>query len=170
MSAASIILTSGHVARIDAADYERVSQYTWSARRSKKAVYAQGAVQIGFAKAVVAMHRFILAEEGVPPGFDVDHINGDPLDNRRENLRVCTRAQNCANRRHRSNARGRFKGAMFDKRTGKWRAVLTLHGKPHHLGMFPTDEDAARAYDAAARIAFGKFAKTNSDLGLLQCP
>ena len=98
------------------------------------------------------MHRVIL---NAPPGVEVDHINGNGLDNRRSNLRLATRAQGQANRgRFKSNKSG-YKGVHFDKQLGKWKLAFSAH--------FDTAEEAAQMYDRIARIVFGEYAKTNYD-------
>ena len=98
------------------------------------------------------MHRVIL---NAPPGVEVDHINGNGLDNRRSNLRLATRAQGQANRgRFKSNKSG-YKGVHFDKQLGKWKLAFSAH--------FDTAEEAAQMYDRIARIVFGEYAKTNFD-------
>jgi hypothetical protein len=102
------------------------------------------------------MHRFLLQP---PPGLEVDHINGDRLDNRRINLRIATRSQNAMNRpRTRTNTSG-FKGVS---RLGSlWCAQIKLEGKLHYLGRYADPAEAARAYDVAAKIMFGQYARPN---------
>lgn len=104
---------------------------------------------------VVQLHRWIMDAK---PGQVVDHINGDRMDNRRENLRLCTVAQNIRNQKPRASRSG-LKG-VFKKR-GRWQASYTFEGKKIYIGNFSTPEEAARAYDAAAREAFGEFALLN---------
>lgn len=93
--------------------------------------------------------------------FEIDHIDGDRSNNRLSNLRLATKSQNRKNtKRHRDNKSG-FKGVVFQKHTKKnpWRSVITYGGKSHHLGNFPTPEDAHAAYVRAARSTFGEFAR-----------
>ena len=107
------------------------------------------------------MHRLVM---GCRPREEVDHRNGDGLNNRRHNLRSTTHSLNQANRRRVTGKSG-FKGVF--QRSGKWRAYITVAGRFISLGSFITAEEAARAYDVAAREHFGEFACTNADLGLL---
>ena len=89
----------------------------------------------------------------------VDHINQDPLDNRRQNLRLATRSQNAANLGPYANNTSGYKGVDFNR--GKWRARITQDGVRYFLGTFDTAEDAARAYDQKALELFGEFASLN---------
>lgn len=115
-----------------------------------------------------AMHR-ILAEP--PRGAWVDHADGDGLNNRRSNIRVCSPRQNAMNKGRRLPTRYSYKGIgrarNRDGSEGRWKASITLNRKAIHLGYFDTDIDAARAYDDAAVKHFGEFARTNVMLGLL---
>ncbi len=89
-------------------------------------------------------------------GYLVDHINGNPLDNRIENLRLCDYSHNAANsRRHTDNSVG-FKGVHLHK-DGRYRATLCSNGVRRHLGLFKTAEDAHAAYIRAAELSFGDF-------------
>jgi hypothetical protein len=111
------------------------------------------------------LHRYLLNPD---KGMEVDHINGNGLDNRLLNLRVCTKSQNGANRKS-SNKTSKYKGVSLcsssvDK---KWRAQITKNGKCVLLGRYYTEKEAAKAYDKQAIITHKDFAKTNKDLGLL---
>jgi hypothetical protein len=97
-----------------------------------------------------------------PKGKDTDHINGDTLDNRRCNLRVCSHQQNISNRKKQRNpTTSQYKGVHLDKARGKWHAKLRSHGRMVHIGYFTSEEDAAQAYNEAARKHFGEFARLN---------
>lgn len=95
---------------------------------------------------------------GEPEGLDVDHINGDGLDNRRSNLRACDRSRNNANRHRVQSKTSPIKGVHLDGHTGKWRAEIHWKGKRHTLGRYATLEAAAEAYAVKARELFGEFA------------
>jgi len=152
-----IPLTRGLVAIVDDEDYARLSHFKWYALYGRGACYAAHTVSQKPYK-VIPMHRLILY---APSRMEVDHANGDTLDNRRCNLRLASRAQNARNSKiHRTNKSG-YKGVDFRKRERRWRAQIMFQGKTYHLGYFDTAELAAQAYDAAARMAFGKFARTN---------
>lgn len=104
----------------------------------------------------LALHAFVVGERST---IDVDHENRDKLDNRRNNLRPATRQQNLANRR--ATGTSGFKGVSWHSRRQKWRATIKVNYRQRHLGLFAIAVDAARAYDAAAREAFGEFALVN---------
>ena len=106
------------------------------------------------------MHRLILGFE-TGDGQIGDHKNHDTLDNRRKNLRVCSRTQNAMNQTLSKNSTSGFKGVFWDKEKRKWVAQLRTNGKRKYLGGFVTPELAALAYDVAAAQEFGDFACLN---------
>lgn len=154
-----VFLTKGRVALIDSADAERVLAHKWSTGVKNCAQRSLPKVK-GQPRQTVLLHRFILGD--VPKGVDVDHINGNRLDNRRCNLRKATRSQNAINRVRRDprNTSG-YRGVTFNKPWGKWVAKIGHTTGRQHLGGFQTAEEAARAYDEAALRLFGEFAQTN---------
>lgn len=154
-----IELTQGYVALVDDEDYELVSQFKWCAQRiGERLVYAVTSVRRGRRRTALQMHRLIARP---PSGIAIDHANHDGLDNRRANLRVCTRSQNCANRVAPCNNKSGFKGVSWYKRDGRWRACITIDGKNKHLGCFDAPEMAALAYNEVAAGHFGQFACLN---------
>lgn len=106
----------------------------------------------------------------VPPGFLIDHINGDKLDNRRCNLRLATRTENEANKKKRRTQKNQIKGQPTSKYKGVskirgrkkcWRACIGFEGEYKSLGTYYSEEEAAQAYNKAAVELFGEFALLN---------
>jgi hypothetical protein len=91
----------------------------------------------------------------------IDHINGDGLNNKLNNLRICARQENARNITKRATASSRYKGVTFYKRDGNWQAKTMVNYKTIHLGYFNIEEEAAKAYDLFAIQNFGEFAKLN---------
>lgn len=152
-----IPLSKGYFAQIDDGDVEIISNYNWAARVYRgKWVYAQATRQRNKKRVVISMHRLVM---GASRGQLVDHANGDTLDNRRRNLRFATSSQNQQNR-HYGRGISRFKGVSpLDYNC--WQATIRKNGQQIYLGFFRVEEDAARAYDRAARELFGDFANVN---------
>lgn len=155
----TIELTQDYFATVDAVDLVQVSGRNWSVQRYKDStrstkVYAKCAVS----GTHITMHRFILSPS---KGTCVDHINGNGLDNRRCNLRLATKSQNAANRPKDRliSATSKYKGVYRCR--GRWIARIEANRVVKHLGVFKTEEDAARAYDEAATNYFGSFAYRN---------
>jgi hypothetical protein len=98
------------------------------------------------------MHRFIMS---TPDGMDTDHKNGNTLDNRKANLRICTTSQNMMNTTKR-NGSNTYKG-VYKTRYGTFNARI----KTMYLGTFVSEKDAAESYNQAAKKMFGEFAKLN---------
>lgn len=154
-----IKLSKGYRAIVDDADFGWLSALPWFAREPSnpdKPVYATRSGE----GHPIYMHREILGLSYGDPRRG-DHKNGDSLDNRRENLRVCTVSQNGANQRKQVRRAGQFKGVSFRSNKNKYRAYIKHGGRAKQLGSFSTAEEAARAYDTAARLLFGEFARLN---------
>ena len=165
----TITLRGEICALVDDEDYEQVSQVRWAptekvAATSTRAAYVVPTTLVDRdgVKVRVPMHRFILGPIG--PNKVVDHVNGDPLDNRRANLRVCSRAQNQRNMRRHKDAATPYKGVVQHpdvRRKKRWAARLTVNGRCVYCTYHLTVEEAARAYDAAAKVYHGEFARLN---------
>lgn len=153
-----ILLTQGKVALVDDADYERVNQHKWCANKIGNNWYAIRATGGRRKKKFIYMHRSITA---VAPGMYVDHRNHNGLDNRRENLRVCTNAQNTRSRGTGKNNTSGYKGVCWRKDRKRWSAKIKVNYVTIALGCFGSPEEAAKAYDEAARFHFGEYALTN---------
>ena len=163
----TIKLTQGKFALVDDKDFEWLNQYKWCYVRTKQ---GRGYVRTHEHKTNkgLFLHRVIM---GNPIDKEVDHVNGDALDNRRKNLRIVTRSQNNMNRIKIRNKHG-FKGIYFQNRRYKkksnrktifnhWKSSISFNGKRIKLGSFSTKEQAAHAYNLAATKYFGQFARLN---------
>jgi hypothetical protein len=107
------------------------------------------------------LHRLIMT---CPPGMVIDHIDGNKLNNKRNNLRVCTRQQNTFNSKRNAKNNSGYKGVYLHKQPGGrslWRARIKINYKTIHLGLFEDPRDAGLAYDVAAIKYFGVFARPN---------
>ena len=147
---------SGMVALVDEQDFEMLMKYskTWCFHKHQRRCFC---IKKGV---YTLMHRVIM---NPPKGMEVDHINGDCLDNRRCNLRVCTGAENCKNRPMRPSNTTGFKGVVRrdNNRKNPYTSSIKSDGKLHHLGYYPTPEAAAAAYNEAAKRLHGEFARLN---------
>lgn len=157
-----IQLTRGKFARVDDDDHEWLSQWSWCAykppRKGVQTFYAMRVQRLPDGKKrAVWMHRQILGE----PKLDVDHRDLDGLNNQRHNLRESTKSQNKANVRKKPGCSSRFKGVTWHSIGKKWQAKIQCQSKQKHLGLFRTQTAAARAYNTAAKLLFGEFARLN---------
>lgn len=149
----TIELTKGKTAIIDDEDYDEIKQWKWSYSEEG---YARRGFRLNGNNKHIALHRQIMKP---PQGMDIDHINGDPLDNRRCNLRVCTRGQNLSNRPKHRGVSSIYKGVRRARK--KWLASIKHDNVTTRIGLFETEIEAAIAYDNAAREIHGEFAYTN---------
>jgi hypothetical protein len=154
---ARIDLGKGHVAVIDASDVSLVQGKLWRPIQMHGRWYAVHSFGDRRSSRKLYLHEAIL---GKCAGQDIDHEDGDGLNNRRQNLRRATKRQNQQNRHHVTGV-SRFKGVYAGRQPGSWKSHIRIEGKMTHLGTFYDEEAAARAYDAAARKNFGQFARCN---------
>jgi hypothetical protein len=144
----------GLVAVVDAVDAEVIARVrSWCPHVKGRRIYATGRLVDGGKQ--TEMHRLVMGF----PDCSIDHADGDGLNNRRSNLRLATPSQNAANSRNFSPAREGLRGVTFVP--AHWRAVVKVNGRRIHIGDYKSPEEAARAYDAAARKHFGEFARPN---------
>lgn len=158
---------TGLYTMVDDEDFEFLSQFRW--RLSRKGYVETGRSKIlkkYYQKSGVQMQR-LLMRDVVKEGLLVDHINGDKLDNRKENLRLVTMSQSNANRgkinfKHKNDKWSKFVGVSWDR--NKWRAIICKEGNKEYIGRFYNEEDAARAYNKRALELFGEYARINEGL------
>lgn len=143
-----IPLTRGKVAVIDFDDFEKVRGFKWHADQDGHTFYAKRAAPRP-SKSKLMMHREIL---GCPAGLEVNHVDGDGLNNQRSNLEITTRGGNSrAFRRRLAPAASKFRGVVGHTKSKRWRACIKFQGKREYLGWFDSEESAARAYDSRAK-------------------
>ena len=135
-------------ALIDADDYERCKDIKW-------AMHNNGYVRANIWRKY--LHRWIAGQDGM----EIDHINGNKLDNRKANLRTCSSLQNNMNSRLRKDNKSGYKGVYWNKQRQKWHATVKAQGKRQHLGFYENKSEAATAYNHAAINFFGEFACLN---------
>lgn len=150
-----INLTKEKRAIVDDADFEYIDKLNWCFTKGYAAKKVVGNKNL-------FMHTLIM---NCPDNMKVDHKNGDGLDNRRSNLRVCTQQQNTFNQKLSKTNTSGYKGVCYSpygKRLKRWVAKINKDGKQKHLGYFLTAKEAALAYNVSAKDLFGEFAQLNS--------
>jgi len=146
---------TNQVALIDDEDFEKVNCYQWDLHAKG---YAYCRFWNGTGYTTVYMHRLIMDAQ---PGVEVDHRNDIELDNQRHNLRLATHAQNLSRVRRSKKHTSQFRGVFLPVNRRRWTAQIMVRGHRRHLGMFENEIDAAQAYNHAAKLAFGEFARLN---------
>lgn len=154
-----IQLTKGKFSLVDDEDYEKLIQWKWQLSSKGYACRSQRIGERKYNKKIaVWMHREII---NATKELQVDHINGDKLDNRKSNLRLCTGTQNLGNVGVPKHNTSGYKGVSWDKSKNKYEAYITKRDKKVYLGIFDDKQKAAKAYNKAAKQYFGDFAHLN---------
>lgn len=139
-----ILLTDGQFATVDVGDFYSLNEFRWCFKPKGNGCSGGYAYRWVKNNKRVWMHHEVI---GIPKkGFVTDHINGDGLDNRRKNLRICTPSENLLNMGKNSRNTSGYKGVHFHAKLKKWRARIRVNGKPISLGVFSNKKDADKAY------------------------
>lgn len=141
-----IILTQGKFALVDDDDFERLSQFKWWAHKQPNTFYAGRMITLENGKRIsFMMHHAVFGK--APLGMEVDHIDGNGLNNQKSNLRFVTRRQNMQNAvNHRVKRTSRYPGVSFDVRRRKWKAYIKINGVHKDIGRFDSENEAFMAY------------------------
>jgi hypothetical protein len=156
-----IIMTKGYVSLVDDADFGIVNKYKWHVYRRNHIVYAISTIREKGKRKTIYLHQVIMGTMNKGREIQIDHIDGNGLNNIRENLRRCTGFQNQHNRRRCRKSTSKYKGVNWNIGTKKWISRICCNRKRIHLGYFKNELDAAIAYNAAAIKYFGEFARLN---------
>ncbi len=155
----TIQLTQGKETILDDIDYELVSLFKWQAHKDGKTFYASSSITVNGVKYHIHLHKLILV---VPEDMRVDHRNRNGLDNRRQNLRPCTHAQNLLNRPANKNTSSKHKNVHWRKDISRWQVSITIsQGKRKYLGCYKNEATAAQAYNDAVIKYHGEFIYLN---------
>lgn len=160
----TIPLTKGYFTKVDNDDYKKFAIIRWQVAFSNDDIKHPRVKRTDYSNGIqknIYLHREII---GAKEGEYVDHINGDGLDNRKCNLRICTLSQNSQNKNQSLNNTSGYKGVTWDKNKGKWKSQIAANNKKICIGHFKNKIDAAKAYDEKAKELHGDFAKTNEML------
>lgn len=153
-----IELSQGKKASVDDRDFEWLNQWKWYCTPIKRGTcYAARHIYIGGKRTNLFMHQLLLI---TPERMEIDHLDGNGLNNTRNNIRICSHAENI----HNSSAiikSSRFKGVSWHAKDKRWRAQIAVNGTRVHLGQFTDEREAAFAYNKAAVLYFGEFARLN---------
>lgn len=146
-----IQLTQGKFALVDDEDFEWLNRWKWCVDKGGNTFYAQRRLStIGGKCHKIKMHHAILGKP--PKSFEVDHCDGNGLNNQRKNLRFVTRRQNQQNQRNGRKKSSQYPGVYWDKRDKKWIARIQINGKSNNLGYFVDEFEAFESYRKAVNV------------------
>jgi len=156
-----VINLYGYEVLIDEEDVERVLSKKWKLKKSDLQRFGKiyfSCFDPGTRDQKITLHRFVMGSTHCD-GIFIDHINGNTLDNRKLNLRPCNNQENQWNRKINKNNKSGFKGVYQDKKSGRWRAVISINKKRTHLGSFADPKTAHAVYVESAKKYYGEFAR-----------
>lgn len=166
-----IKLTQGKYALVDDENYDWLNQYKWRIQNNNTTYYARRNIFIQYLnkRKTIFIHREIMEKKlnrKLESNEQIDHINGDGLDNQEHNLRICVKQQNLFNSKkqkkyNKKKTISRYKGVCWRKDCKKWYTRIMFNGKSIYLGLFKNEKQAAKAYDQKAKELFGEFARLN---------
>lgn len=137
-----IKISQGKRAKVSNEDFEELNKHIWSARKQGYTFYAsRHSLTVNGSRKAIQMHRIIM---GSPEGLEIDHIDGNGLNNTRENLRIVTRRQNQQNKHTKMTSK--YPGVCWHKQAKRWVANITIKNKSKYLGVYKTEEEASEAY------------------------
>lgn len=150
-------LSQGKSCWVDSADYALIQDYRWRTLSTKGKFYVIGR-KIGshWRSPNTLLHRFLTGATGA---VDVDHIDGNGLNNSRVNMRICSRSLNMCNRTFQLNSKSKIKGVSWSTRNKGWQAHICLYGKREYLGTYKDKRQAQECYNKRAAILHGEFSK-----------
>lgn len=148
-----ITMTGGRIVKVDDEDFELLNESRWSFNTAGTGYACRHMIVAGKHFGIL-MHRVIM---NAPKGVEVDHIDGNSLNNQKKNLRLCSRSENMRNQSSKKNNATGIKGVGLVR--GRFRARIKIYGKKIHLGYFLKLKDAAHAYNAASRKYHGTFGR-----------
>ena len=153
-----IMLSHNLSALVDDEDYEGLSKFKWHLGTKRCGnQYAIRRIYVNGKKSTTTMHQDILK---TPKGMCTDHINGNGLDIRKCNIRICSPRENCMNRKPQGGT-SKYKGVSLHSKGGKWKCRIKTKGKIYNLGHYDSEKEAARKYNEVASMMFGQFARLN---------
>lgn len=151
---------------IDDEDWDKIKKYKWKIKYETDTFSVVASHRIGPKQSDGRRKRVMTSLSRLltncPIGMVVDHISGDSLDNRKQNLRICTKAENNRNKKKQLGTKSKYKGVTLSHhKTKPWTAYISFNDKVRRLGYFSTEKEAALVYDNKAKELFGQFARLN---------